>query len=273
MESKSAPASARPSKTAFTQTHHRQRVKPVFRAQIAAGVAGAAGLGLLASGQWGPGIGTLSVSLATLLLITERGLPDELPDASVHGIQEGLSALARDLHLGGNGIVVPPPSLEGASHLFIPVGETPLEAIKTLDHTILIHRDASAPLGLTLPPPGAGLEALWRSKNGLPEGRGPEEAADHVRRSFSHLGLGRQVSMARAKNTLRVTYEPLAYADACRRSRTQDAPWHLQGGCPACSFVAILVARAHAAPVRVAHAGDEGARVVLDLEVGERSTA
>lgn len=244
-------------------------MEPTTRARIAGALAGAVGLALLVFQQWGAGLAALACAAVALVLVTERGVPPETPGAGARGALAAEAALVRSLRLEGRGFVFP--GGEGASRLYVPAREATFEEVAGHDPDLVMQRENVGAVGVLLPPPGAGLEAAWRDLHGLPTGAGAEEAAAHVRAALPQLGLGRDVSVARSDATLRVRYEPTSFAQECRDARERDAPWHLQGGCPACSLAAILAARAHAAPVKILDAGTDGTRVHLDLEVGPRS--
>lgn len=243
-------------------------MRPVTRARLAAGIAGGAGIALLALAQWGPALAALSVAAAALLLVSEQGEPEGLAEASARGTASGLSQLARELGARGRGVVLPGVDRE-PTRVLVPVEDVSPAELGRIDASLILQRDRGAALGLALPAPGSGLEAAWGRVDGLPEGRGVEEAASHVRRAFAHFDLGDDILVARSPGRIRVAYAPRAFAEACRRAREEDAPWHVQGGCPACSFAGILVARALARPIVVKDAGAAGARVFVDFEVPE----
>lgn len=242
----------------------------VARARIAAGLAAAGGAALAWLGLWGAGAGLLAIGAMVALLVTEHDVPAGLADATAAGATASAARIARGLRLDGHGIVIPGKG-ESPSRLFIPARHARLDELPPLTADTIFQREGPGALGVQLPPPGAALEARWRQEHGLPEGRGAEEAAAHIRAALPSLALGRGVFVGRGRDTVRVAYEPLELAEACRATRELHAPWHLQGGCPACSFVAILVARAHGSPVRILDAGADGPRAFLDLEVGPRS--
>jgi len=176
------------------------------------------------------------------------------------GSMAGLAALARGLGIEGHGVHA---FADGAPRLFLPAGRA--GPLPELHRDQVLHRGPGR-LGVSVPPPGAPLLRRWEQESGLPRGGGDVEAADHVRRALPRLGLGAAVAVD-AGPRLRVRYRPLAHADACRTAREELAPWHVQGGCPTCSFVALLAAAAHGAPVRFAAAGtDEEGRTLLELE-------
>lgn len=244
-------------------------MEPTTRARIAGALAGAVGLGLLLFQQWGAGLAALACAAVALVLVSERGVPPELPGAGARGALAGEAALARSLRLDGRGILFP--GGEEGSRLYVPARDATIDEVAGHDAALVMQREGVGAVGVLLPPPGIGLESAWRALRGLPAGAGLEEAAMHLRAAFPALGLGRDVVVARGASAVRVSYVPLAFEDACRDARETQAPWHLQGGCPACSFAAILVARAAGAPVKTLDAGTDGARVHLELEVGARS--
>ena len=204
---------------------------------------------------------------AVLLLVTDRDVPARLADRGAQGMQGALAGLVRELNLEGAGVLVPGHTADEPSRLFVSASPEQGDVPDAKAGAVTVHRQGPTAIGLTLPPPGAGLEAEWRDTHGLPQGRGMEEAALHLRTAFPALGLGRQLSFARAGGRVRVAYTPDAFADACKDAREHDAPWHEQGGCPACSFAAILLARAMRANVRLRATGGTDGRVELDLEV------
>lgn len=242
-------------------------MQPVTRARIFGGVAAATGAGLAAYGQWGPGLAAMVAGAGAAFLVTERGIPDDLADLGSAGVMASAAALVRELHLEGRGILVPGEDATTPSRLFVPVRDVEAGEAVRIPTRAVLQQDPGLAMGVLLVPPGAGLERAWAAADGLPQGRGPEEAADHVRRAFAHYSLGDDVVVARSKTTIRVAYRPRAFRDACRAAREEHAPWHLQGGCAACSFAGILVARALAKPIRVADAGYDGARAYLEVEV------
>lgn len=248
-------------------------MQAVTGARVFGALALALGAGLMAFGEWGPGLGVATAGAAAALLVTERAAPPALPDRSAAGPLAALGALARDLKLEGRGVVIPGRSPEEPSRLFVPARDGALDALPPVDAPDVVQRAHAGAVGALFAPPGAGLEAEWRATSGLPEGAGAEEATAHLRRALPALGLGASVVVARGKSAIRVAYTPLAFAGTCRETREAGAPWHVQGGCPACSFAAILVARALKSPVRLAAAGVDGERVYLDLEVAARSPA
>lgn len=241
---------------------------PSTRAWIAAGLLAVAALALVVMGQLPSAIPLAAGAAAITLLVVERSAPPELPGQASLGGQRATARLAQELELHGRGIHVPPQETTSTTRLFVPARDASAEEIPTLQEELTIHRAPPGVLGLCLDPPGAGLEAAWEGVHGLPRGRGSEEAALHIRRALDQLGLGRQVTVHAAQRHLRVAYEHTALGQLCRESRTQLAPWDVQGGCPTCSLIAGLVARAHQAPVAmVACQGLEGGRVQLELEV------
>lgn len=240
-------------------------MQPVTRARIAGGLCGAVGVGLMAVGEYGPGLAALASGATALAIVTERAIPERVPDAGAAGLLATTGALTRGLKLQGRGIVFP--GGEAPSRLYIPARDAKVDEVDAHDPALVVQREGVAAPGVVLAPPGAGFEAAWREMRGLPTGAGAEEAALHLREALPALALGSEVSVARSAQTLRVSYVPLAFAAACRASREDHAPWHLQGACPACSFAAILVARALGGPVKLLDAGTDGHRVHLELEV------
>jgi len=95
-----------------------------------------------------------------------------------------------------------------------------------------------------------------------------------LERAMPALGIGDDVEVATADERVRIRYSHQTLADVCEATRVDLAPWHVQGGCPACSFVALVVARAHEAPVRIreCRAITQG-RVELVVEVFASSPA
>lgn len=240
---------------------------PAARARIAGGIAVAAGAGLVAMGEAGAGLGALTAGAAILLLVTEQGVPDDLPDAAAAGPQASLAAVARELELRGRGIIIPGATRDQPATLFVPVQDVALDSLGRIDPTLVFHRDEASALGIALAPPGRGLEAAWRAGHGLPEGAGAEEAAVHVRGAFTRFGLGRDLVFARSSNFLRIEYTSTVYAEACRRAAEEQAPWHMQGGCPACSLAAILAGWAYNRPIRLRDGGFLDGMSWIDLEI------
>lgn len=244
-------------------------MQPVTRARIFGGVAAATGAGLAAYGQWGPALAAVVAGAGAAFLVTDRGIPDALPDLGTAGTMASAAALVRDLRLEGRGILVPGGDATTPSRLFVPVRDVEArEAGRIPSHTVLQQNPALA-MGALLALPGAGLERAWAAAEGLPQGRGAEEATDHVRRAFGRYSLGEGVVVARSRGSIRVAYRPRAFREACRLAREEYAPWHLQGGCPACSFAGALVARALGRPLRIADAGSDGERTYVEWTGGD----
>lgn len=246
-------------------------VQTVTRARLAGGLATLIGVALLAYREYASGLSVLVAGVAILLLVTEKGVSDELPAAATRGTQAALASLVQGLHLQGRGVHLPMPN--GTVRLFVPPEDIPLDELRVPDPDIVLQRETAGTMGALLTPTGDSLVQRWKATNGLPDGRGAEQATQHIRAALTQFGLGAEIVVARSERALRITYRPIALADACRDAREAQAPWHLQGGCPACSLVCALVAFAHAAPARTRAAGADEGHVWLELEVGVRSTA
>lgn len=176
------------------------------------------------------------------------------------GSMETVAALVAGLRLRGHGVhLVGEP---GAGRVFVAASPESRAVPEPGDEVVL--RGTPTGIGVVVPAPGAPLEATWAQVASLPRGQGLEEAADQVGRALPALGLGRDVRVESAPGRLRLRYRPRG--EACRRSR-EAAPWHVQGGCPTCSFAALVAARALGRPVRFGDCFEEDGRVVLDLEV------
>lgn len=232
------------------------------------------GAGLLTVQEWAAGVGILSMGAAALLLVTERSVSVRLPDRTASGSVHALAALGRELELHGHGFVFPSRDANGSSRLFIAASPTAgFEDLPAVESGPLgFQRSPERALGVTVPPPGVGLEDEWRALHGLPQGAGAEEALLHIRRAFPGLEIGEAVTVTASAEVIRVEWTPAAGTSLAFRTRSEWPPWHLQGADPATSFAALLVARAFAAPVRIVDAGSRGARVFVDLEVGPRAT-
>lgn len=235
----------------------------VQRARIVAGIAFAASIGFAIAREWGASLATLVMALAPLLLVTDRDVPATITGQGALASHRALAGLVRELRLTGRGVVTSSDAL--GSRLFLPARDGDDDIPDAAPDVVTIHRQGPHAIGLSLPHPGAGLEAHWRDAHGLPEGQGLEEAADHIRNALLTLQLGRDVSIARATDRVRVSYTPVAYALVCREAREQD--WHTHLGCPACGLVAALLARATRTPVRLGAQAGAGDRVELDLEL------
>lgn len=241
-------------------------MRPNGRAWLAGG-AFALGAGYLAiQGAETAAIGLGTVALAITLLTPLKSIPPELSEDVGRAGVDALASLASALKLTGRGIVVPGSTPDLPSTLFIPAKEARVADLPALHADLAIYRDPAGAMGVHVPAPGSALEARWRTLHALPTGRGVEEAAEHLRRAMPALGLGRDVQVAIADRRIRVAYEPLGLALTCKSARDERAPWHVQGGCPACSFAAIIVARAVGRPVKIADSGSDARGVYIDLE-------
>jgi hypothetical protein len=233
-----------------------------------------AGAGVLAYLEgWAAAVVLATGAMAVLVLVTDRGAPSTSVEAASLGGVEALARLCRDLGVAGHGVLVPPSAEGGVTRLFVPAGDVAsVEELPPLADDVVVHRSRPGVLGIALAPPGRGLETEWLRLKGPLVGQGREEAASHVRSALEALGLGAEVRVEGSKGRVRVAWRHLVFEEACRRSRTDWSPWHVQGGCPACSFVGILVARSFARPVRVVECSEDGRVVRLALEVVPRSS-
>jgi hypothetical protein len=248
-------------------------MQPTHRAWAAAAAATGAGAGLLALGQPGAAIALATAGLGTGLLVTERGAPAERAAQAALGATMALASLAKAFHLEGRAILVPPGPTLPEPRCFLPARAAGVADLPLLDAATVVHRAPPGVVGLALPPSGWGLAQAWSASEGLPSAQGLEAATDALRKALPALGLGEEVGVERAGSMARVRYRPTLLESICAWTRGPGAPWHLQGMCPTCSFVHILVAVATGRPVPVREVALEGRRVVLTLEVGPSSPA
>lgn len=248
----------------------RTLVRLVARARILA-AALAIGAAVAASlGAWGIAIGLAVVAASTALLVSDEVAPLGRMGAAAEGATIALARLSKEMNLEGAGIVLPA-DIPGETRVFIPARGDQRVNLTAIDSLNALQRHREGAIGLLLPAPGSALEREWAEIRPSQRGEGPEAAAGVLREAMPALGLGRRVRLARSGDRIRVTYESAAFAALCRSIADEHAPWHLQGGCPACSFVAATVARATGEPMRIVDAGREGSEVHIEMEVLART--
>ncbi|MGB1586944.1 MAG: hypothetical protein ACPHID_07870 [Thermoplasmatota archaeon] len=183
-------------------------------------------------------------SLALALLTTKS--------AAVQAQSQDFSQMLSDLRLRGPGHHVP---TDDGVRLFIPADPRGPYLVPDV-RSGAVQRDPPASIGLAMDAPCAGLLSAWLVQHGWPQGKGPEEATQHVQAAMRRLELADHVRVAQHDDAFRIEMR-LHDPDPARKA--QDTGWHLQGGCTASSLACALMALALGRPIRT-----EASRVEAD---------
>jgi len=206
--------------------------------------------------------------MAATLWVTQtaRDVPASLAGRVASLASRSQGQIVDDLRLLGRGVHLPGP--DGRIRLFVPASPHTDKRLPPVTGVGIVAEGATT-VGMAFIPPGEALLEAWVERVGQPpQGRGVEEAADHITRAFKALGLAKSVKISRAPGRLRVDYLPTWTAEACQAGR--DDATDARMGCPTCSLAATLAAYALAMPIRYVstRAGEAGA-IMLDLEAVE----
>jgi len=182
------------------------------------------------------GIGCILLGLFTIVMITEKTIPENIGNAQIKGPLTAVKQLITQLNLKGNAIFLPTNKILSEERVFIPLKETNQPKIPEVDEELVfITGSNNTSIGISLPP--SGLPLLSELEKETEFNQTDLAQIEEQLQQFIAKDIIESVNIKEKNNLIHVQLKKPV-------SCPQDTLFCTQYPCPACSSILTAIAKA-----------------------------
>jgi len=204
------------------------------------------------------GFGCILIGLFTMVMITERTVPENISNAQIQGHTNAVQQLTKQLDLKGNAVFLPQNAIRSEERLFIPLKNKQI-ALPEIDNDFVFATGSDGTsLGVALPP--SGLSLLHEVEKDTSFVNTEISHLEEKLQRFVAMNILKSVSLKEKQKRWQLDLEKPLYC-------TNDTSFCKQYPCPTCSAVLTAITKAVNKTIQIEDAEQKGKKTTFYFSV------